>query len=189
MIYNRTLKALTLTVAVALAGCIAVLPNSSTKSEAKWKTYDEAKAAFDSIKLGKTTDADLKSLGFDAQDLPNIRIINYVDVAGLFGSAFDKDSLPDGVKKCLNAKDDCYAYVARVQNISSKRNGNVAADLFGFKKQTHTTGWELQATLVLIDKTVVYKMWAGTPEIDTMERQSSPLGPMQNLGFIFPKPF
>jgi len=177
------------TSSLLLSACGSVLPSSVNKSQSKWETFEDAKGAFDTVKVGLTTDADLRHLGFDAEAMPNIRIINYVDVAGLFGSAFTPKNLPDGVKTCLDAKETCFAYVARVQNISAKRNGNVAMDLFGFGKQTHTTGWEMQATLVLVNKTVVYKMWSGTREIDSYEKQRTPLGPMQNLGFIFPKPF
>ena len=174
--------------ALMLAGCTSMLPNSSSKSTAKWATYAEAKNAFDAVVIDHTTDTQLKALGYDAGQLPNIRIINYVDVASLFGSAFDRKYLPAGVRKCVDSGEGCFAYVVKIQNLNGQRNGNVAADLFGFRKQTHTTGWEMQATLVLVNKVVVYKLWSGTPEIDTYEKSSTPLGPMQNLGGVF-KPF
>lgn len=187
-VHFTTKLALLFAVGGLIAGCTSMLPNSVSRSTAKWSTYAEAKNAFDAVVIDHTTDEQLKALGYDAGQLPNIRIINYVDVAAMFGSAFSRKDLPLGVRKCLESGDTCYAYVAKVQNIKGQRNGNVAADLFGFRKQTHTTGWEMQATLVLVNKVVVYKLWAGTPEIDTFEKQVTPLGPMQNLGGAF-KPF
>ncbi|MBI1308785.1 MAG: hypothetical protein GC129_02855 [Proteobacteria bacterium] len=177
------------TAAGLLAACASMLPTTTSKSQTPWASYDDARKAYDSVAENKTTDDELRSLGFDVEAVPNIRVINYVDVAAMFGSAFTRETMPEGVRKCLDAKDHCFAYVVRAQNVTAKRNGNVAADLFGFRKQTHTTGWEMQTTLVLVNKVVVYKLWNGTPEIDTFEKQVTPLGPMQNMGFIFPKPF
>jgi hypothetical protein len=42
--------------------------------------------------------------------------------------------------------------------------------------------------MVLVNKVVVYKLWTGTPEIESVENSVTPLGPMQNLGFLVPKP-
>lgn len=184
--FRAVMEALT---AMALLGCAGgILPSNVAKSKAPWATYGEAKAAFDRILLNRTTFEELKGYGFDAGSWPNVKVINYVEVAGLFGSAFERKDLPEGIRKCVTAEDGCTAYVMRAQNIHARRNGNIAADLFGFRKQTHTTGWEMTATVVLVNKVVVYKLWSGTPEIDTYEKQVTPLGPMQNMGGMF-KPF
>lgn len=172
----------------AFAVSCTVLPSTVTNSKSKWGTYAEAHSAYDAIVVEKTTHKDLKFLGFTADGNANVRILNYVDVGNLFGSAFSAEDLPKGVKTCFAAQDHCVGYVVAVRKINNKRNGNIAADLFGFRKHTHTTGWEFQATLVLVNNEVVYKLWSGTPEVESFEKQSTPLGPMQNLSGILPKP-
>ena len=172
----------------ALASGCAVLPSTATLSKSKWMSYEDAHAAFNKVALNQTTEKDLKSDGFTPQGNANVRILNYVDVANLFGSAFRPEDLPVGVKTCVTAQDSCVAYVVSVRTIRNKRGGNVPADLFGFRKHTDITGWEFQATLVLVDGRVVYKLWNGTPEIASSESQTTPLGPMQNLSGIIPKP-
>lgn len=175
--------------AALLAGCASVLPTTLNKTESRWTSYGEAKGAFDVAVVDHTTAKDLKSLGFTPEAAPNVRILNYVDVVSLFGSAFRLQDLPGSVKTCVEARDACYAYVVKVQDIKAKRDGNVASDLFGFRKTTHTTGWEFQATFVLLHDMLVYKLWNGTPEIKGYEKQITPLGPMQNLGGMVPKGF
>ncbi|PZP39207.1 MAG: hypothetical protein DI585_04925 [Pseudomonas fluorescens] len=173
--------------AATVTGC-TVLPSTATQSKSKWGSYEDAQKAFAGVELNKTQHKDLKALGFTPEGNSNVRILNYVDVGNLFGSAFRYEDLPQGVRTCVSAQDACRAYVVVVRTVNNKRNGNVAADLFGFRKHTDITGWEFQATLVLVDEKVVYKLWNGTPEIATSESQKTPLGPLQNLSGIIPKP-
>jgi hypothetical protein len=170
-----------------LAGC-TVLPSSNTNTPSPWANYAEAKAAFDRIDTSTTKEA-LVILGFDPAGLPNTRVLNYVDVVNLFGSSFRLQDLPKGVKECVTAREACQGYVLRSQTIKNQRDGNVASDLFGFKKHTTTRGWEFSATLVLVNNKVAYKLWNGTPSIETTSRETNPLGPMQSLGGVIPKPF
>lgn len=173
---------------LAVAGC-AVLPNGNTRSISKWATYEEANKAFSTIVVDKTTRKDIQFLGFTPDGNANVKILNYVDVANLFGSAFRPEDLPEGVKTCVKSQDRCEGFVVNVSDIQSQRNGNVAADLFGFRKRTHITGWQFQATVVLVGDTVVYKLWNGTPTLESYEKQNTPLGPLQNLSGAIPKPW
>ncbi|TKW60773.1 MAG: hypothetical protein DI628_07730 [Blastochloris viridis] len=172
---------------ILITGC-AVLPSTATQSKSRWVDYEEARKSYDTVKIDETTRKDLKAIGFTPDGNSNVRILNYVDVGNLFGSAFRYEDLPTGVRTCVSAQDACLAYVVNVRRVNNKRNGNVAADLFGFKKHTDITGWEFQATVVLVNDRVVYKLWNGTPDIASSESQSTPLGPMQNLSGIIPKP-
>ncbi len=174
--------------AMTILSSCAVLPSATTNTKSKWSSYDEAHKAFNNVVLDQTTENDLKHKGFTPDGNANVRILNYVDVANLFGSAFRPEDLPIGVKTCVTAQDSCVAYVVGVRSIKNKRGGNIPADLFGFRKHTDISGWEFQATLVLVDGKVVYKLWNGTPEIASSESQKTPLGPMQNLSGIIPKP-
>lgn len=173
-----------------LAACAsAVLPGSSNVSQSSWVTYQDAKHAYDAVKVGESSLEDVRKLGFDPKEVPNIKVINYVDVVNQFGPAFKMEDLPAGVQACAKAREDCYAYAVRIQNIKNQRSGNIPADLLGFKKQVTTSGWELNATLVLIHDRVVYKLWNGTPDIKSSNSEVNPLGPMQNMSGLIPKPF
>lgn len=185
---NLTRMLVVLGVAGLVAGCTTVLPSTTSKSQSSWKDYQHAKETFDLVKLEQTSKRDLKTLGFGNEQAPNTKILNYVELVNLFGSAFKLDDLPKGVRECVAARDSCFAYIVSAQNIKAKRNGNVVADLFGFRKNTHTTGWEFKATLVLVNDKVVYKLWSGTPDIETFENSVTPLGPMQNMSGLI-KPF
>jgi hypothetical protein len=180
---------LTATVAAAfLAGCTSVLPTSTNTSQSNWQSYADAKASYDQVNVGKSTNGDIKKLGFDPKTVPNIKILNYVDVVNLFGPAFKLDDLPEGIHKCVNARESCYAYKVSLQDIHSSREGNIPADLLGFSKFTHVTGWAFEATVVMVNDVVVYKLWNGTPDIQTSNTEHTPLGPMQNVGALIPKP-
>lgn len=187
--FTRTTCSMMLAVAAAALSACSVLPSSTNISKTPWADYTAAKTAFDSIKPTTTTRSQLVTTHFTPDTLPNSRILNYVDVVNLFGSAFRLEDLPSGIKACVDARDACEAYIITAQNIRNKREGNVARDLFGFGKVTRTTGWEFQATLVLVNDVVVYKLWKGTPTIEATERQRTPLGPMQNLGGILKPSF
>lgn len=183
--------------AAMLAGCssggggmsMGVLPQSSNASQMPWQTYQDAQVAYEAVKVGASSEADIKSLGFDPAKVPNIKILNYVDVVNLFGPAFRIEDMPDGIKTCVKAREGCTAFAVRAQNVQNKRDGNFAADLLGFQKHTTTVGWEFNATLVLVGNKVVYKLWNGTPDIKASSREFNPLGPMQNMSGIIPKPF
>lgn len=189
--WNGTKVVVAVGLAALVAGCAgsSILPNTQSRSQDKWGSYEEARAAFERVVLNKTNRIEVDNLGFAAKDTPNIKVLNYVEVAGLFSAAFKPEDLPTGVKACVKAGDGCFAYVVKAQNIRADRVGSVGADLFGFRKQIRTHGWEFQATLVLVNDTVVYKLWSGTPEVNTFEKQTTPLGPMQNLGGLIPRPF
>lgn len=173
-----------------LAGCSStVLPNTANNTQTKWDTYDEAKASYDHIKVGASNVDEVHKLGFDPDAIPNVKIINYVDVVNVFGASFRMDDLPPGIRACVAAKEDCKAYAITVREVLSQRDGNIPADLLGFQKNVKTTGWEFNATIVMVDGKVVYKLWNGTPDIQSRTHEFTPLGPMQNMGGIIPKPF
>ena len=174
--------------AAVVTGCVSVLPTTTTKNQGKWGSYAEARLAYDSILDGKTRTAELKALGFNPDEMPNMRVLNYVDVVNQFGSAFRLQDLPDGVKACVTARERCTGYVLELRQVKAKREGSIPADLFGFKKNTHTTGWAFQAMVILVDEVVVYKLWSGTPKIEGYERTVNPLGPMQSMTSLVPKP-
>ncbi len=182
-------KILALISATVVVGGCTVLPQSTNVTKSPWAGYADAKAAFDKVEQGKTTKTELRGLGLSPDLVPNARALNYVDVVNLFGASFRLEDLPAGIRKCVDAREGCHAYVIRAQNVQNKREGNIPADLFGFKKRVKTTGWEFSATLVLVHDTVTYKLWNGTPTLESTTNENNPLGPMQSMGGLIPKPF
>ncbi|MCM0080988.1 hypothetical protein L4X63_05245 [Geomonas sp. Red32] len=179
----RLLAVICLTVEM---GCASLLPRSKQVAESPWTEYADAKKAFDAITIGKTTVDDLKDLGFDIKGSPNIKVLNYLDIAANVQS-IPLQELDPGLQACLRARSDCRAYVFEPSRINSKRIGSFWLDIFNFRKKTHETGWRFKALIVFIDHHVAYKLSSGEPQIDTMQDQVNPLGPLQSPAGIFTK--
>lgn len=159
-------------------GCTTLLPKSKTIAESPWKDYMDAKRSFDAITIGRTTVDDLKQLGFDVKASPNLKILSYLDIA----SSVQPIPIPEldpGLQACIRARADCHAYVFEPSRIYSKRIGNFWLDVFNFRRKTHQTGWRFKALIVFVNHTVAYKLSSGEPQVDTMQDQINPLGPIQ----------
>jgi hypothetical protein len=160
------------------AGCAALLPSAKAVSESPWLEYGDAKKAFDSITIGKTTVDDLKELGFDVKASPNLKVMNYLDVAATL-QAIPIQELDPGLQACIKARDDCRAYVFEPTRTYTHRVGNFWLDVWRFRRKTHETGWHFKALIVFVNHTVAYKLSSGEPQIDHMKDEVNPLGPFQ----------
>jgi hypothetical protein len=164
-----------------LSGCAALLPSAKEISKSRWKTYSDCKASYDSVIPSKTTARQLKSHGFDLYSTPNIRILNYIDIA-VATQSIKKEELDIGLQMCLNAKNNCRAYEFTPSYITSERYGNFWIDLFNFKRMTKDRGWRFKATFVIVDNVVVEKLWSGDPNVAQDHETRNPLGPFQEFG-------
>lgn len=176
------------------AGCKSVLPTEDSRTRSGWSNFASAQAAFDKIVPHQTRAEDLKALGFAPGSSPNVKFLSYLEVIERFipNSSIRKEDLPDDMQKCLAARDGCIAYELEVKSTHSQRFGNTCADVFGFKRMTHITGWNFKALLVLQNDVVVYKLRSGQPEVDRFEKKAKPLGPFQELDNVLlsiPKSF
>ncbi len=181
---DKKLFLLFLTVLVPLTtGCRSLFSSGSNTVKSPWKDFAEAKAAFDQIIPGQTTTNELERLGFDPFSSPNVRILTYLDVTSRFlpNNSIQKADLPESVRDCLEAKDNCQAYELDLTVIRSKRYGNLFLDIFGFNRKTRETGWNFKALIVLNRGKVVYKLWSGEPNLERYETKKKPLGPLQEL--------
>ncbi|QWV93532.1 hypothetical protein KP004_20635 [Geomonas oryzisoli] len=179
-------KAIMILLLLSQAGCANLLPRSKAVTESPWEEYEAAKASYDSITIGKTTVEDLQKIGFDIKSSPNIKILNYLDIAAMLQGMPSKD-LDPGLQACLKARSDCRAYVFEPKRSYSKRVGNFWLDIFNFKRRTHETGWRFKALVVFVNHHVAYKLSSGEPKIDQMTDQVNPLGPFQAPADIFTK--
>jgi hypothetical protein len=162
------------------AGCTALLPSSKEETISGWRHFEQVKEAYDKIHPGDTREQ-LKTIGFDTDSSPNLQILSYLDVAAMI-QAIPLDELDPGLQECLRARDECRAYVYDLRRLRSERVGNFWGDFFNFSRKTDSTGWRFKALLVLVDERVTYKLWSGTPAIETHREDRNPLGPLQGSG-------
>ena len=159
-------------------GCSTLLPTGKSVAESPWLTYDDAKSAFDSVTVGVTTVEDLKRIGFDIKASPNLKVLNYLDIAASV-QAIPMQELDPGLQACLRARADCRAYVFEPRRTSTKRIGNFWLDIGNFRRVSQETGWAFKALIVFVDHHVAYKLASGEPQIDQLREQVNPLGPLQ----------
>ena len=182
---NLTLKAGVLALGVfVLMGCSVVLPSESSTQRHPWTTFEEVKTAYNNVEIEKTDEIGLKEQGFDPDKTANMQILSYLDVINRFATS-SRDDLPDGIKRCIEVRESCKAYMASPSNIKRNRVGNVAMDLLGFRQETRVTGWKFEAVFVMVDNLVTYKLWSGTPDIEEYSNRVQPLGPVQSIGGVF----
>lgn len=177
---------LVVTVALLTSGCSFLLPTSRTTTESKWRSFDEAKVAFDRIVPGVTSTNELGALGFDPAANPNVRILTYLDVIQRFmpNQSITKDDLDSSVRAFIEAREQGQAWEIEVNNTKAKRYGNACLDVTGFVKKTHETGWQFKGLLLIRESRVVYKLAAGQPNVDRYDKKVRPLGPLQELDSI-----
>ncbi len=163
-------------------GCSSsLLPLAKVRIESPWESFDQAKQAYDKITPYQTGEEELRALDFAPFLNPNIKIVTYLDLINRFmpSSSFQKEDLPEGIQDCIKNSTLCFGYELKINRIQSERFGNVFLDLFNFKRETHKTGWDFNALIVIVDSQVRYKLWSGTPRIDEFSYTKNPLGPLQ----------
>lgn len=173
-------------VSIWLNACSGLLPTLDKKNQSPWTSFAAAKASFDKIVPQETTHDDLKKLGFDPFETPNMKLITYLDIIQKFipNESISFDDLDPGIQACLKAKADCHGYEVTPQEIKNERYGNVLLDLFNFRRKTKISGWRFSALIVLKNGLVVYKLWGGEPNVLEYEDKKNPLGPLQDIGRI-----
>ena len=168
-------------VVILATGCSSLLPRSRSETETPWKTFEEVKHTFDSIKPGHTTLDELNLLGYDPYVNPNVTVLNYGDVLSKFApNAIRDEYLEPGIRECLETKNKCSAYLLDHRRIRRDRMGSFFLDIINFKRRTAVTGWRFGAVIVVVGDRVVHKTWTGVPAIREIEENLNPLGPLQD---------
>ena len=170
------------------SGCAGMLPSVKQSSKSPWESFEEAKRAFDKIDAHKTTREDLKKLGFDPFETPNVKLVTYLELLVIFlpNQSIRMEDIEPGVQECLMSGELCQGYEVTPEVLNSKRYGNVFMDLFNFRRKKITRGWRFNALIVLKDGFVVHKVWGGEPNVSEFEDKKNPLGPFQNIDNILP---
>ena len=171
-------------------GCAtqALLPTQGIYTESSFETYNQVESVVNKIKIGKTKYSDLVKMGLDLEKMPNVKRLTYLDVMTKFKldspsryTIFNDIELPDGVIKTLKARENGLAYEINLERIVNQREGSLVLDMLNFRKNVHTTGWNISVLILVVDNTVEYVLYSGEKNINKREREKNPLGPFQGF--------
>ncbi|MCY1285744.1 hypothetical protein D9M68_233090 [compost metagenome] len=178
--------ALLLVACLTVSACGSLLPSERAEVQSPFLDYQDAEHRFSQVNPGSTTRSQLYALGFDPLAQGNAKMLSFIDVRLLFVQPnIPIDYLPDGLVKCLQAKDRCVGYAFDFSKTNSQRVGSFWADVFNFRKRREVQGWSFRSVFVLIDDVVVHKVSNGEPNIRKVEDRKNPLGPLQGAGEFF----
>lgn len=186
-VLRRAVPAVLVVVAVftsgGLTGCANLLPRAKQETQTPWHSYADAQAMYEKIIPGTTVVADLKTLGVDPGQTPNVALLSHPDLLRrLFpSSSLDIRLLDPGLQECILSQ-SCFGYEIEQLSLHRRRFGNFWLDFFNFKRQVDISGWQFNAVVVVKGDTVVYKLWNGKPNVHQLEQESTPLGPFQAIG-------
>ncbi|WP_348946040.1 hypothetical protein ABHF33_05880 [Chitinibacter sp. FCG-7] len=167
----------------ALSACTSLLPHTESQSRAPWPDYPSAELAFSRVDTEKTTLTQLHEMGIDPKKTPNILLLSHADLMrrlALSGGG-DPTLLAPQIQNCIKQPTACFAYEIEQRSINRQRDGNFLLDFLGFKRRTAISGWQFNAIFIIQGDLVVYKLWSGTPSIESVEQETTPLGPLQNF--------
>ena len=166
-----------------LAACTNLLP-SAVDTASPFQSFNEARAAIESLTPMQSKTEDLVRLGLDPLQHPNTRILTYADVLRRFlpSNLIERKDLDPGVLACLQAREACRGWEIHASKVARKRTGSFFMDFTNFKRRTETTGWRFNGLVLLIDEQVVYRAWGGQPKITELQITTNPLGPLQDIG-------
>ena len=177
------LRCFILLMSLLLASCSHMLPRARSESSV-FKSFDEARAAIESLVPMTSNVGTLRQLGIDPVTQPNTTILTYSDVISRFvpSNLLQRQDLDPGVLACLDARDHCRGWAISGERVLRARTGGFLADFTNFSRRTETTGWRFNALVLLVDDVVVYRTWGGQPNLEEIEVRTNPLGPFQDIG-------
>jgi hypothetical protein len=172
-------------VASVLVGCggLGLLPHETEIKNTSFKSYKDVEAAYGQIEPGHTRTTDLVTIGFDANDSPNVEVLSYLGVIEKFipRDSIRFDNLDPVVQQCIQAREHCTGYVFHPERLHKERLGSWMLDMLGFQRTTVDYGWSADIVLLVMDGHVAYKVMSGRPHIEDFHHDVQPLGPFQDL--------
>ena len=167
-----------------LGGCSTLLPSSQNEIVSVWTSYDDAVRALSNFTPYVSTRQHLHEQGLDPHRNPAVTVLHFADVLQKFSAAamIRTSDVDRGIRDCLQAGKLCNAYAIFVKKRTSKRQGDFWLDSLGFKRETVTEGWSIEALEVFVGDNLVYQLVGGQPLVYELEIKRNPLGPLQNWG-------
>lgn len=166
---------------VILNGCAVFLPSSKAVVLVPWDSFQSIQTAYEKVVRNETTVHQLKKVGFDIYSTPNVKILNYIDIAATTQNIKYED-LSVGLVRCIKVRESCKGYQIEPNVMINERLGNFWLDVLDFKRKNKGTGWRFKAVFLVIDDVVVDKFWNGDPKIIVDSEVKNPLGPFQEVG-------
>jgi len=166
-----------------LNGCAALLPSSKELVLAPWGSFPEVQSAYEKVSRNETTVHQLKKIGFDIYSTPNVKILNYIDIAATTQNIRYED-LSEGLARCIKVREHCQGYQVEPKVMITERLGNFWLDIFNFKRKAKGAGWRFKALFLVINDVVVDKFWNGDPKIIEDHETNNPLGPLQDSSIM-----
>jgi hypothetical protein len=169
---------------LALGGCGSLLPRGTADTPLGFSTFGDAEAAVRRVEPLKTPVAQLKGLGFDPVEGPNVTLIPYPDIVARLAPypGVPVDRLDAGIRECIEAQSACRGYLFHFEHQSRKREGSFWLDFLNVRRNTQVAGWWFDALIVTADGTVLFRNYGGQASTDKLEKQVNPLGPFQPAG-------
>ncbi|HEY8905355.1 MAG TPA: hypothetical protein VIM63_04870 [Rhodoferax sp.] len=166
-----------------LAACTGLLPRVQSESS-PFNTFEEARIAIDALVPMKSTVQTLTQLGIEPVKQANTVILTHADVVRRFlpSNLLRREDLDPGVLACVEARDACRGWEISAERVLQARTGGFFSDFTNFSRRTETSGWRFNAIILLVNDTVVYRAWGGTPRLKAVEVKTNPLGPLQDIG-------
>ncbi len=168
----------------ALSACAHLLPEGSSDTPSGFDSFQAAQAAASRIVPLRTRVEQLKALGFDPEGGTNVTLIPYPDIVARLAPypALPLSALDPGVRLCIEAQAACRGYLFHFERQDRRRTGGFWPDFLNFRRTTTIKGWWFDALVVTSDGTVLFRNMAGQPQVDRVEQQRNPLGPLQPAG-------
>jgi hypothetical protein len=180
---SGTLLGMSFGLALVLSACGTLLPHDTENAAQDFASYREVQFAFNRVEPRVTQTPELARLGFHVDAAPNVQILSYLGVIDRFmpgGSVTINNVSPD-VRRCIEARETCVGYVFNFEHREEQRVGSVALDMLSFNRTTLTSGWSAEVLFLVEDRTVIYKLLSGNPNMDERREDVRPLGPLQDL--------
>jgi hypothetical protein len=169
---------------LGLAACQSLLPDGRDDTLVDWRSFEDARQAIDRIVPFVTTRTELTTDGIAPQQNPSVTLLGYPDIVQRFsaGAAALPEQLDPGVLRCLTSGGRCTGYAIAARRIKRQRTGNFWADSLNFRRETVSTGWTFNATILFVDDLAVFAVYGGQPAINERQVTRNPLGPLQGWG-------
>jgi hypothetical protein len=172
--------------ALLLSACAELLPKAHSEVDSPWTTFEQARETVERIVPGRTTSAELRTMGLDPYTSSNVQLLSFSDVLLRFPHAGTLKHIDDGLRRCLDSGQACTGLAITARSTRRERVGGFWADALSFKRVVDVTGWSFNALVLVVDERAVYTLYGGQPLLREQDINRQPLGPLQDWGGALP---
>ena len=180
----RAAGAACLVLGLLLGGCGTLLPSSRTETLSDWNSHADAVASLAALAPYTATRHTVHAQGLEPASNPAVTMLHFADLLQRFAAAtlVEPHDIDRGIRDCLRVGQRCTGYAIAVEKRQHQRVGSFWLDSLNFRRETLTTGWRVDALLVFVDDSLVYRLVGGKPALRERDLRRNPLGPLQGWG-------